>query len=158
MNWSDFRELLLKVFRNTPLSVTIHVLEKDKVLDSQASQPDSTLPACMGSDRIRDQTDDRNSSGESHVSEEVEASGVPTLRTDSPTRDLSMVSDARMEPAQKEQREGKPTQNEGDALPWNDAHPATDSPRENMNRYPRRERRRPDKFGDGFLCKLKKGN
>ena len=80
-------------------SPTIHVLEEDEVLGNQ--------------------TDDKTSSWKIRVSEEVEASGVPTLRTDWPsksTRDLSMVSDARREPTQEEIREEeKPTQDESDA-------------------------------------------
>ncbi len=34
MNWSDVRELLLIVFRNTPLPVTIHVLAENSELNS----------------------------------------------------------------------------------------------------------------------------
>ncbi len=98
------REFLLRAYRNTPLRVTVHVLEEVELLDSQAGQSDATLPACVGLDRIRERTDDKTSSGESRVSEEVGPRGVPRLRSDLPsisTRDLSMVSNARREPTQE---------------------------------------------------------
>ncbi len=69
-----------------------------------------------------------------------------------------MVSDACREPTQENQEERKPTQDGRDALLGEDAHPAMDLPRENKNRYPRRESRRRKNFGDEFLCKLKEGN
>ncbi len=55
MSWLEVRELLLNVFRNTPLRVTVHVLDEDSELDSQVHHFDSTLPTCMGSNQIRNQ-------------------------------------------------------------------------------------------------------
>ncbi len=53
MNWSEVRELLLNVFRNTSLRVTVHVLAEDPELDPQTDHRNSTLPARLDS-RIRE--------------------------------------------------------------------------------------------------------
>ena len=140
-HFPDFRarvqQLLLNVFRNTPLRVTVQVLDKNPELDSQADHLDSTLPACMGSDRIRNQCGGKTSSGESLVSEdtvsgEIPPSEVPMEENSSPPSDVEQQ--VRFGPVDK-----KPV-------------------KEKAGHYPPRDRRRPNKFGDESLCKMEEGN
>ncbi len=74
MNWPEVREFLINIFRNTPLRVTIHMLDEDTELDSQTDHLDSTLPASMSTDQIHDQCGDKSSSGDSVLDEGTVAS------------------------------------------------------------------------------------
>ncbi len=80
------------------------------------------------------------------MSEGAEASDDLKPRTDSLTFFPSMVSDSHQEPT-KESQTLTPEQAAVDFKNRNEEEPS----RESRNRYPRRKRRRPNKFGDEFL-------
>ncbi len=71
MNWSKNCELLLNVFRNTPLRITVHVLGHDPGLGSQADYLDSILPARAGLSQAEEPHEYETSSGERELSTEA---------------------------------------------------------------------------------------
>ncbi len=66
MDWQEVRELLLRVFRNSPLRVTVHLLD-ERSGSAHSSDPDqgSTLPACGEEDQVQGQAESKTGSGES---------------------------------------------------------------------------------------------
>ena len=77
MNWAEVRELLLNVFRNTSLRITIHVLADDSEPNSQTDHLASTIPARTNLNQTESQCEGKISSGESMLSEETVADEDP---------------------------------------------------------------------------------
>ncbi len=71
MNWPEVRELLLNVFRNTPLRITVHVLDDEPGLGTQVDHLDSTLSARAGLGQAEGPYEDETSSGERVFSTEA---------------------------------------------------------------------------------------
>ena len=110
MNLAEVRELLLNVFRNTPLRVTIHVLAEDSELNSQTDHFASTLQARADLNQTENQCEGKTSSGESMLSKETAEGGIPNSEVNESTvvYDTSRIQDA----FSKHVREGPPREAE----------------------------------------------
>ena len=97
MNWSEVRELLLNVFRNTPLRITVHILADDPKTGSQADHLDSTLPDREELDQAEEPYEDEVSSGE-----RVSSTGAAIVGDLCPETNESRVDHAFVETAFKD--------------------------------------------------------
>ncbi len=101
MNRAEVRELLLNVFRNTLLRVTIHVLADDSEPNSQTDHLASTIPARANLNQAENQCEGKISSGESMLSKETVAGEDPCSGVNESTvvHDASSIQEAFSEPS-----------------------------------------------------------